>query len=164
PQPYVWELAESFGKYLWINGYGEDALAVCQAGLAAARHSGNVQAEILMHTLLSGAHRNAGRHELTLDHLTQAVTLSQQIRDLSSEALSLIGLGTICRTLARLREAELHLIKALAIHQQLNSPDTPVTRLYVGLTYQELGESDTAEAQLTEALAVFQEAGDLHRV
>jgi tetratricopeptide (TPR) repeat protein len=164
PQPYVWELAESFGKYLWINGYGADALAVCQAGLAAARHSGNVQAEILMHTLLSGAHRSAGRHELTLAHLTQAVTQSQQIGDLSWEAISLIGLGTICRHLARLREAEGHLIKALAIHQKLSSPDIPVTRLYLGLTYQELGESDTAEAQLTEALAAFQEAGDLHRV
>lgn len=164
PQPHTWELAESFGKYLWISGCGEDALDVCQAGLTAARHAGNPRAEIILHTLIAGAQRSVGRPELTVRHLTEAGTLARRIGDLSMEAIALIGLGTICRGLARLREAEQHLRQALALHERLESPDLPVTRLYLGLVLQDVGELDDAETQLSKALAEFDAADDRHRI
>ncbi|MEV4821573.1 BTAD domain-containing putative transcriptional regulator [Micromonospora sp. NPDC049274] len=83
---HAWRLARSLWRFCYIRGYFEDIIVTHRHGLAAAEATGNTDATALMNNYLASAYVRTGDNREALNHLTRAVTLSKDSRDVLNTA------------------------------------------------------------------------------
>ncbi|MCG5446675.1 tetratricopeptide repeat protein [Micromonospora sp. NIE79] len=78
---HSWRLARALWRFCYIRGYFEDIITTHRHALTAADASGDVGAAALMNNYLASGYIRTGDNREALHHLTRAVALSKDSRD-----------------------------------------------------------------------------------
>ncbi|MFI6243541.1 BTAD domain-containing putative transcriptional regulator [Micromonospora sp. NPDC050795] len=78
---HSWRLARALWRFCYIRGYFEDIITTHRQALTAADASGDVGASALMNNYLASGYIRTGDNREALHHLTRAVALSEDSRD-----------------------------------------------------------------------------------
>lgn len=113
-------------RALWLTfdlrSAWDDSIAIHRLALAAARESGDRNAEGQALNGLGSAHRRTGRQELALTYFRRAQIAYREIGDPSGESDAVTNLGLICRALGRTDEAIEHHRRSLALDRAIGDP------------------------------------------
>ncbi|QFG20045.1 tetratricopeptide repeat protein [Actinomadura sp. WMMB 499] len=159
-----WELADALFDFQRLRRYGEDNVAVLQAGVRAARAEEDWAAAAVMLHDLAVAH-------VELDRAAQAVGYAEDARrgfraadppDRHGEAATLATLADVHDALGRYPTAIDHARRALAAHGELGN-DGGVAQAHDTLARAHLGLSDHERAleHADRALAIRRRIGDM---
>ncbi|QWF85636.1 ATP-binding protein [Amycolatopsis sp. CA-230715] len=144
------------------RGHRHDRVTVWEAALEAAAHVPEIGIRIRVHRLLGAAYADTGRHDESIDHLAQALTLTNGYRDGSEQALIQEKLARAWELKGNDQRAFEHASKALEITSNLQPPIRDGGMIgSVGWYAARLGNYDVARAHCQEALSIFHECGDL---
>ncbi|RAO42415.1 AfsR/SARP family transcriptional regulator [Micromonospora saelicesensis] len=78
---HSWRLARALWRFCYIRGYFEDIITTHRYALTAADASGDIGAAALMNNYLASGYIRTGDNREALHHLTRAVALSKDSRD-----------------------------------------------------------------------------------
>jgi DNA-binding SARP family transcriptional activator/Tfp pilus assembly protein PilF/DNA-binding XRE family transcriptional regulator len=158
---YAWRIADVLRGYLWTRGCNAEGLAACEAGLRAARESGDLRAEASMCDILGMIHYNLSDYPRSITWHTRALELSTRTGDRAAEAGSLHNLGRVQSQLGRpVEQADFH-ERALAISRELGDRHGEGRSLnYVGAAALSAGQVDKAYANAVPALEISRQIGD----
>ncbi len=160
PQPSAWLLADTLRGYFWHTRYTVDWLAAAQAGLAAARASGELRAQAAMQLSLGMVNHCLQRHEPAIEHYTAVAELAGQTGWVDAEAASAGNLGLLHVELGRLPQSAGYHTRALELARQTGRLAGQATALAnLGWTHGEMGDFARAAVDLTEAHAIYQQLG-----
>ncbi|MFD9903208.1 BTAD domain-containing putative transcriptional regulator [Streptomyces sp. NPDC059063] len=157
--PQVWQLAWTLISYHQGGYHLTEYLTAWRAALTAAEHHGESPApRALAHWRLGHARSLTGDHSEALDHLGQALALSERTDDIAGQA-------HICRTLGRVWEqygddgrAFAHAQRALDLYRRLDNPFWHANQLNaVGWMHARLGRYPQARAHCEQALRLYRE-------
>ncbi|WP_307868522.1 ATP-binding protein [Umezawaea beigongshangensis] len=108
-------LASTAANALYLRGYWDVALEVCDLGLAAARAIGNRVVECNLLQRLAHTHQGAGRSREAEEVLRGALALATELDDPHLRAEVLSNLGWVCVERGGFAEAREHLLAALPL-------------------------------------------------
>ncbi|MFD9895621.1 ATP-binding protein [Amycolatopsis sp. NPDC059027] len=151
----VWQLAWVLSTYLWRRGRLHDDLAVWRAGLAAATRIEDVTCLVRARQRLGNACARLGLHTEALEHLQEALALTERAGDHSEQAYT-------HRIFARAWEhqgddarALEHARNALHLFRTAGNPFGQARALNdVGWHQARLGHGEQARTHCTAALAI----------
>ena len=136
------------GKYEQARESLEHALALCQS---LPYKSGELYSQIL----LADLSMNQGKYSESIASYEQALQLSRLLGDVTKEALILGNMGVSLNALGDLIGTQRVQEESLATYRRLNLPiDVQILLGSLGHTTLQLGDYDSAEKQLTEALSI----------
>ena len=160
----VQELSYSMMTSLVMLRYLDDLLTVTEAGLAAARRTGDRGREGLALTCLGTAYGELRRFEEAVDCHQQSLAILRETGDRHGEGKALDNLGTSYGELRRFEEAvECHQ-RAAAIFRETGDRDGEGLALTnLGLAYRELRRFEEAVDCYEQDIAICRETGDWHR-
>jgi DNA-binding SARP family transcriptional activator/Tfp pilus assembly protein PilF len=114
-------LSTTFGRFLDIRGYYDDALSLHTDTLTLCQHTGNRVLEAHALHGLGLTHFRLTHHEQALAHYQQALTVSRQIDNPNAEGHVLHGIGLVNEQLGRYEQARTRYHQALTIAQGTGS-------------------------------------------
>jgi DNA-binding SARP family transcriptional activator/tetratricopeptide (TPR) repeat protein len=154
---HVWQLAWALTIFHWRRGHIHDHFSAWQAGLVSADRSCNAAAQAEAHRLLGHAYGQSGMHDEALDHLEQALTLSEQLGDGFGQGHTHQLLAWAWEQRGENHQALPHASRALRIAETLGNPVWMATALdTIGWCHALLGDYKEAHGYCQQAL-------DLHR-
>ncbi|MCC5579604.1 tetratricopeptide repeat protein [Microtetraspora sp. AC03309] len=152
----VWQLAWSLDTFHFRRGTLQDQFDDWLAGLEAARHLDDPEAQMLAHRVLGHACARLGRHGPAMDHFQQALTLAQRTGDLAAQAQIHQGLAMSWAQREDLRQALEHTTQALHRYRALDDPVQTADALNdMGWYASRLGLHTEGLAHCEAALALF---------
>jgi DNA-binding SARP family transcriptional activator len=156
PYEFAYLLADALRGYFWMHNHIPEWLAAGQAGLQAARHIGDREAEAAMHNTLGGASRAVGDYPAALAHYRHALAAERAIAAREAQADTLARTALVHWEQGELDDAEHDLARALALHRSLDD-DTGQARTLDNLAclHYERGHLHQAITHDTEALTIF---------
>lgn len=128
---------------------------------ASAVHAHDPQAIATVSWLLGRIEKQSGNLSAAHTAFTHAVNGYEQVRDRNGLARCTNELGEIARLEGDLDTAQLHYRHALRMMVQLNSDNTDIVRVNLGLVLLSQKDWDRARSVLETALGAFQETGRL---
>ncbi len=157
----TWQLADALYYFFDLRKHWADWLAVDEVGLAAARQTGNRQAEVWMLCDLGSAYCDLRRFDEAIDCHQQSLVICHEAGYLQGQGRTLNHLGVVYRVLNRFDEAiECHQ-RALKINREVGDrwrEAHALNRTGEALYY--LGRFDEAVQYLERAVAIHREVGD----
>lgn len=160
-----WELVEDVVQYLdhflEVRGYWDDALALSELALRAARDIGNRKGEAIALSRLGSVHQLQNRWDEAIAIYGQALGINRELGDRSGEGQALGNIGNIYARLGRWDEAVALYQENLGISRELGDRHGEAQTLHnLGNVYQRQGRWDEAIALYEQSLSVAQELGD----
>ncbi|PWG15008.1 hypothetical protein DF268_01885 [Streptomyces sp. V2] len=150
------------GRYDDAIAWSQEALDLAREDTAAGRGAAR-RAESQALYGLGQTHRLAGRLTEARRHFAEALALREEIGYRRGAALTRVCLGDIALADDRPDEALPHLREARAeLLQENDLYDAARALAYLGRAHALAGLHDTAESQLLQALAEFEETGSVH--
>lgn len=149
------ELATALRRYLSLGGHHDEALAIYQAGVEAARQLGDLGVEGRGSRCIGSVHRRLGHLDKALEFMHHSYTCLQQAGHEREVRLQLIQLGVMSMWRGRYPEALDHLHRALAYAAELGEEgraELIPAHTYLGHLLYLLGRYEAALEHLTEAL------------
>lgn len=150
---YAWRLTDALRGYFLSRGHGSDGLAVCTAGLTAAKYDGNEAGEGCAYDVLGLIHYNLGDFRQAMLCHDKALVLNRRSGTTEAEASSLHNLGRAYSNAGRpARAARLH-EQALEINRGIGNRHGEAQALnYIGTAALSLGQIDRAMTHHRAAL------------
>ena len=159
----VWKLARALDTYYYRRGHVDDQLAVCEAGLSAARRLGNADSQARAHRLLGVAYTRAGSHDDAVVHLDQAMAFAVRAGNQPSQAKVHQALARVHEKCGDHQLAHDHARAALDLYAELGNPAGQARALnQVGWSLARLGRHLEAQSHCDTALASFRRRHDGH--
>ncbi|MGC9671365.1 AfsR/SARP family transcriptional regulator [Planosporangium sp. 12N6] len=153
----VCQLAWVLGTFHYRRGRLEDNLTMWTVGLASADAADDPNLQALVHRLLGEACARVDKHTEALDHLQEALVLTDRIGDAASHAWVLRTLAWLYGQQGGDRQALAYATQALNLCRQLGNPVREAEALNaVGWYHGRLGHYDSATAFCEQALDLFQ--------
>jgi DNA-binding SARP family transcriptional activator/predicted ATPase len=153
---------EVLAQFLGLTGGGREgeetfanALDALRQEAADAPESAIVQSLLASH--LAWFQIGSGNNQAALENVTNALTLAEQGRDLSSRAYALSILGWELQIQSRYDEAEAALTEAIALFEQTNNP------LQLSLALIRLGSLYWRKRELTRTLPYYERSLQIER-
>ncbi|MQA81103.1 MAG: tetratricopeptide repeat protein [Streptosporangiales bacterium] len=151
-------LAAALDAPLEYRGRWREQLTVGEIALQAATRTGDPRHLGLAHNDLGWAYNTLGYFTEALDHLEQGLARWQSVGHREGEALTLHGIGVVCRSLGRLDRA----LDCLGRASRLGDPGRAATCLTsTGLVYHRLGRLTEAVAAHEASVALAREKGTM---
>jgi tetratricopeptide (TPR) repeat protein len=139
----------------------DDYRAVWQASLTAATTASAAAEQAVSHRQLGHACARAGRHDEALDHLRQALAISERIGDLLNQGHTHQNLAVAWAQRGDDRQALDHVTQALQLFRTLSDPVAEAAALSnVGWYSARLGEYSSAREHCEAALALHRGHND----
>ncbi|MBP2478582.1 DNA-binding SARP family transcriptional activator/Tfp pilus assembly protein PilF [Crossiella equi] len=154
-------LADVLRGYFSGRGYAADGLALSTAALAAARESGDAQAEVAVHALRALIFYNLSDYEGSIAEQELALAANERDPNPVAELECLHHLGRTYAQLGVPREAMAHHERALAIATAIGDELIEAREVnYVGVAHLSLGNIDEATRCHTRALEIARRLDD----
>lgn len=158
---YAWRLAWSMVNYLDWQGHWKDLAEIEDAGVAAARRSGNRIGEALCLRYLGGAHTLMREYSAARTCLLAALELSRELGDAAVQARILMNLGWTAEEDGALDEAIDYSRQSLDLFRSKRMDAGQANALYaVGRCMSKSGSFAGALDYLGESLDLFQRIKD----
>jgi tetratricopeptide (TPR) repeat protein len=155
----AWQLVWSLSDFLLRGGLWHEQARICQAGLEAARHAGDVTGQAhCLHRLAVGYTRSGRFHDAG-PLLKQALRLFETTGDQIGQAYVHGMLGLLANRQQQTPTALRHFMRALDLYRAANHPAQAMVLNDIGWTYALLGNYPQALAFCEQALAVIGELG-----
>ena len=156
------ELATTLQAFLRLNGYHDQALAIHDAALAAARYLDDRRSQANALTNLGITQRLLGQYASANDTLNRAHTLYAELEDRLGEANALVGLGQVQQFMDEYVAAHQTLTRAHTLYTELGDLLGQANALNELGRLQDLrGTYELATDTLTRAHNLFIDLGDL---
>lgn len=156
---YTTALSTVLWRYLDDGLYLDDSHRLHTSALAMARAEGDRATEGIALRGLGLGHHRADRYEQAAQHLTQAVTLHEQVSDRLLLATSLNFLAGTHFMLGSSQDALDEVQRAIRLYDEVGAEALRGNALSnLGLVYERLGRHDEAFSCLTAALTVVRES------
>lgn len=157
----AWQLADALWVYLDLRQAGDDWIAVCQAGLRAARRTGDHDAQALMLKGMGNAYLLARRHDDALLWYERALALYRRNGNRAGQANVLNNMGLIHEDLRHIDESIRHHEQSLAIVRELGDKAAMASKLgNLAIAYKSAGRYQEALDVGQQALTINRETGD----
>ncbi|HEY7014281.1 MAG TPA: tetratricopeptide repeat protein [Streptosporangiaceae bacterium] len=151
----------AMADFLDAEGHVDQALAVHQTGLAAARLAHDPRGQARALRLISGWRFRANDRAAALDTSRQALDLYLDLGDRAGQAEALNGVGFLHRVAGGYSSATACHQQALALSRALGDRAGQAGALQsLGETQQETGDYPAAAASQRQALELFRDVGD----
>jgi DNA-binding SARP family transcriptional activator/tetratricopeptide (TPR) repeat protein len=153
----VWKLAWALHTFYLRRGHIHDAFAVWQAALEAAAHLPDPATRALIHRRVGFAHADLGRNKEAVEHLTEALVVSERNHDTADQAHTHRQLAWVSERQGDYKQAVHHATRALELYRALDHPIWEAHALNgVGWHAALLGDYETARTYCQASL-------ELHR-
>lgn len=153
PHPLSWALIEDLLPHFHGLGRHVEWIGVAPVLLAAAERHGEVHMQALLHRGVGVAHFRAGRRDLGIRHIAEALRIARDLGWRECEAAALDDYGTAMEWVGRLAEAAGHSRESARIFAELGSVDGENRALNsLGDKYHHLGRLREAEDCYRQAL------------
>ncbi len=164
-QNEAWEAVDrlvwAVGDYLDRQGHAAERIAALQAGVHAARETGNQSGEGAHLGNLGSTYAGLGEGDRAIDFYQQALAIAQEISDRRGEGDHLGNLGSAYYRLGEVNKAIDFYQQALAIAREIGDRRGEGNHLgNLGNTYRILGEVDKAIDFYQQALTISREIGN----
>lgn len=161
----VWRLSENIQGELRVLRHLDDAIAVNEAGLRAARAAGDPGAEDRALNNLGNSYAELGQLEDAISCYEQDLVICRDAGDRQGEGQTLINLGNAYMELNRYDDAVTSYRDALAISQEFGDKHHEGMALVnLGSAYAYSEQYDDAITYFRDAIEAFRETGDADRV
>jgi DNA-binding SARP family transcriptional activator/tetratricopeptide (TPR) repeat protein len=162
PRPAAHRLAHVFGGYLVMGRYNVEALAVAEAGVAAADHDNDAQARAGALLDLAAARFFAEQYDPAFEDYTTALAASRQLDWREGQADALNALALLHWESDQLDvAADLHQ-QAIELNRAANRPAGEARSLVnLGSVHLHLGRYESAARHFSRAADLFRKAGAL---
>ncbi|MGV9210390.1 AfsR/SARP family transcriptional regulator [Micromonospora sp. RB23] len=141
---HAWRLARALWRFCYIRGYFEDIVTTHRHGLAAAEMTGETEPTAQMHNYLASAYVKTGDNRRALEHLTRAVELSKESRDMVNTARYQANLAPVYYWSGHLTEAVALGMERLRDYKGYGNVGVPMALPNVGLALTSLGRYEEA--------------------
>ncbi|WP_018683432.1 AfsR/SARP family transcriptional regulator [Actinokineospora enzanensis] len=132
-----------------------------EVALAAARDSGDSQAEATVLTGLGQLYYEKDEFATALAFFTQAAEGAKRVGDAATKAVALVGIGTVYRDLADFRQARTHLRRAVELAEHTGEPSVRNAADYgLAASCRELGEFQSAIDRFQRCVTGYRELDD----
>lgn len=166
---HVWQLAWTTDTFHWRHsGRGQDAIAMWQAGLAAATRLADVAVELRAHRCLGQVYALAGNVEQATYHLHRSLMLTERTGDRLAQAHVYRALTRACDPQPASEPspddntALAHATKALHLYRKLGEESRVADMLCaVGWYQAKLGRHEQAYSHSAAALALAEQHGNV---
>ncbi|MGW7531263.1 ATP-binding protein [Amycolatopsis sp. NPDC054798] len=158
---HCWQLARALWHFFLLRGHIEDWLHTHSLALAAARRTGDRQAEAETLKNLGAATWLSGDAEAAIAQQEQALTIDRALDDPYGEAKTLSHLGFIHNRMGEHQRAVERFSRSVLLYRQLDDP-TGTGRSLAGQgdSMRQLGERAAASPLLAEALSISSDCHD----
>ena len=154
-------LADTLYRYLDAGGYHQEGAAIHSSACAAARQTGDREAEAGALTGLGIANLRQGRYSRAADYLEEALSLYRDAGDQTGQARAQTSLGIISFQQGRYSRAAALLGQALSLHREAGDKTGQAHALNnLSLIDLRQGRYSSAAARLGRALALCRESGN----
>jgi DNA-binding SARP family transcriptional activator/tetratricopeptide (TPR) repeat protein len=158
---YAWQLAWTPANYLNRQGHWADLIAIQHSAVAAARRSGDLDAEARANRLLATAYRVAQRPDDTLGPLRRSLELYRQLGDRGGEAYAHHLLASVLGDQGRYREALVDAQHALDLFRGIDHPMGQALAFNnLGWFHAKVGDHRQALAHSHRAIELFRQHAD----
>ena len=148
-------------KQLDLAAYRDEALAMYQNTLAAARAVGYPAGEASALRNIATVLDALGRHEEALEHLRQSSVVLRELGDDEAAAMTLTSIGVVLQELGRFEESIAAQEESLNIRLACGDRQgAAAAMLNVAVVLEERGEYARCKQYHSQAMAVFEETGD----
>ncbi|MEU4552632.1 AfsR/SARP family transcriptional regulator [Micromonospora violae] len=141
---HSWRLARALWRFCYIRGYFEDIIVTHRRALIAAEASGDVGALALINNYLASGYVRTGDSRRGLDHLTRAVALARDSRDMLSTARYRANLAAVYYWSGNLAEAVAVGSECLRDYKGYGTVRVPMVLPNLGMTLTSLGRYEEA--------------------
>ena len=160
-----WELVEDVVQYLdyflEVRGYWDDALALSELALHAARDIGDRKGEAIALSHLGSVYQLQNRWDEAIAIYEQALGINRELGDRSGEGQAMGNIGNIYARLGRWDEAIALYQENLSISQELGDRHGEAETLHnLGNVYLQQGRWDEAIALYEQSLSIARELDD----
>jgi tetratricopeptide (TPR) repeat protein/transcriptional regulator with XRE-family HTH domain len=147
--------------FLGARGHWDQALALHQAGLAAARQAGDRPGQAQALNLLAGVQGLTGDHPAAAASATRALALYRDLGDRAGQAAALNGIGGLQKLTGSYPPAATTLRQALALYRDLGHRRGQANALNeLGAVHWVTGDYPAATASAEQALGLHRDLGD----
>jgi tetratricopeptide (TPR) repeat protein/transcriptional regulator with XRE-family HTH domain len=158
---YTVALAAAISGFLLAHGHWDQAAALNQAALAAARQAGDRPGEAAALTHLGNVHSLTGNYPAAAEYLARARTLYRDLGDRMGEAYASTKLGIVHTLTGDYPAAAASHRRALALARSLKDrPGQAEVLCNLGLVQQLTGDYPGAAASLQQGLALHRDIGN----
>ncbi len=155
----AWQIADQLRGYFLVRRHSQPWLATAEAGLAAARASGDARAQAAMHQTLGQARWALGRPAEALAEYLHGEALAESSGWLLGATYLRHNIGLVQAELGRLADAQESYRQALQLSRQYGFGHVQALTLNdLGTMCQQQGRLEEAAEYLTEALRLNQGA------
>lgn len=141
---HSWRLARALWRFCYIRGYFEDIMVTHRSALAAAEATGDIDAMALMNNYLASAYVRTGDNRAALSHLTRAVALARDSRDVLNTARYSANLAAVYWWSGNLTEAVAVGFECLRDYKGYGNVRTPMVLPNLGIALTSLGRYEEA--------------------
>ncbi|MFG1761815.1 BTAD domain-containing putative transcriptional regulator [Micromonospora parva] len=141
---HCWQLARALWRFFYIRGYFEDMILTFRHALTAAEATGDVDAMAVVNNYLASAYVRTGDNQWALDHLTRAVDLSHNSRDVRNTARYRANLAAVYAWSGHLAEAVTVGMESLRDYKGYGNVGVPVVLPNLGTALMMLGRYEEA--------------------
>ncbi|MFG1895910.1 BTAD domain-containing putative transcriptional regulator [Micromonospora zamorensis] len=141
---HSWRLARALWRFCYIRGYFEDIIVTHRSGLAAAEATGDMDAMALMNNYLASAYVRTGDNRAALSHLTRAVALARDSRDVLNTARYRANLAAVYWWSGNLTEAVAVGLECRRDYKGYGNVPTPNVLPNLGIALTNLGRYEEA--------------------
>jgi tetratricopeptide (TPR) repeat protein len=157
---YAVRLGHALHAFLRVAGHWDQALAVHQKGLDAARRAGDQAGEAAALEDLGTMQHVTGRYSAAQASLAEALALFRELGERRGQAGTLSNLGTVRCLLGEYSAATDALTGALRLYRELDDRRGQANALTeLGVVQYLVDEYQAASTSLTDALTLFGELG-----
>jgi tetratricopeptide (TPR) repeat protein len=166
--PYAWQLAHACWRYLFECGYLDDLVSMHGHGLAAARESGDDQAEARMLNYLASAAYRSGNPGAAVGHLRAALAIHERLAEITvAHTIARANLAICYAMDGQLGRALVETTTVVRQREQLDDMDPLVmcdALGNLGLINVMCRRYDAAVRAHRRDLAIARQVGDLHQL
>jgi DNA-binding SARP family transcriptional activator/tetratricopeptide (TPR) repeat protein len=156
----AWQLAWCLSRFLLRGGMWHEQARMCQAGLEAARRTGDITGQAhCLHQLASG-YNKSGRYHDAGPLLEQALELFETMGDQIGQAYIHGQLGLLASLQQHNAAALGHDVRALDLYRTADHPGQALMLNHVGYSHALLGNYQQALTYCEQALAAARELGE----
>lgn len=141
---HSWRLARALWRFCYIRGYFEDIITTHRHALTAADASGDVGAAALMSNYLASGYIRTGENREALHHLTRAVALSKDSRDVLRTARYRANLAAVYYWSGNLTGAVRVGLERLRDYKGYGKAKVPMALPNLGMALTSLGRYEEA--------------------
>ena len=158
---YAMLIPAAMTGFLDARGHWDQALALHQAGLAAARQAGDRPGQAHALLLLAGVQSKTGDRPAAAASVTRALALYRDLGDQAGQAAALNGIGGLQKLTGDNLAAAATLRQALAMYRDLGHQRGQANALHeLGALYWLTGDYPAVTASAEQALELYRDLGD----